>query len=105
MSEKLQLPAFASEAEEATWWYDNREAHAEEFAKAIREGRARRSTLAQRLAEARAIDLDPEDETKARQIATNRGMDYKTYLKHLVHEALAQEHHTERLAGTDHDRA
>ena len=91
MSEKIHLPAFDSEADEAAWWNDNREAHAEEFAKAIREGRARRSNLAQRLAEARAVDLDPADETKARTIAVKRGLDYKSYLKNLIHEALAQE--------------
>ena len=36
---KKQLPNFANEAEEAAWWYENREELGEEFVQAMREGR------------------------------------------------------------------
>jgi hypothetical protein len=37
--EKRRIPVFASESEEAKWWYDNREALADDMVAAIREGR------------------------------------------------------------------
>ena len=37
--EKLVIPKFSSEAEEAEWWYQNREALAEEFARAESKGK------------------------------------------------------------------
>ena len=88
MSERKQLPSFASEAEEAKWWYDNREEHDEAFAAAIREGRARRSTLEDRLAAARSIQLDAENEARAMELAKQRGIEYRTLVKALVHDAL-----------------
>ncbi|QHN05075.1 hypothetical protein FTO74_18245 [Granulicella sp. WH15] len=95
MNKKQELPAFKSEAEEAQWWYDNREARGEEFAQAIREGRTSRNTLADRIAAASAtIRLDPEDIATARAIAERRGMEVTTYLKQLVHEALEREDKT-----------
>jgi hypothetical protein len=36
------VPAFASEAEEAAWWYRNRNSHDAEFVAALRNGQARR---------------------------------------------------------------
>ena len=47
----LKIPKFASEAEEAKWWYDNREILSEEFQKAAKEGRLRRGGVARLLAE------------------------------------------------------
>ena len=52
----LKLPKFATEAEEAKWWYDNRELVSEEFQKAAKEGRLRRGGVARLLAE-RGIPL------------------------------------------------
>jgi len=37
--DKITVPKFATEAEEADWWYDNREEHGKIMAKAMREGR------------------------------------------------------------------
>jgi hypothetical protein len=90
MNDKLELPHFNSEAEEAEWWFANREANGERFAKAIREGRASINTLAQRVADSLTIQLDPGDAEKARRIAESRGMEYKSFVKNLVHEALAE---------------
>ena len=41
MADKLKIPAFASEAEEAQWWYDHREEVAKAFEEAAARGRAR----------------------------------------------------------------
>jgi hypothetical protein len=92
MNVMKQLPAFNTEAEEAEWWFANREVHGEEMARAIREGRAGRNTLAERVAAAAAtIRIDPEDIATVRAIAERRGVDVNSYLKQLVHEALERE--------------
>ncbi len=96
-SPKKQLPAFASEAEEAQWWFDNRERHAEEFGQAMREGRVSRGAMLRRgLERTHSIDLDPEDFTQAQALAERKGMRYQTYLRMLIHEALERE---SKLAG------
>jgi hypothetical protein len=50
MSEKRKIPAFKSEAEEARWWFENRDARDEEFAQAIADGRAGKNSLSSRAA-------------------------------------------------------
>jgi hypothetical protein len=96
----LKLPKFASEAEEAKWWYENREIVSEEFQKAAKEGRVKRGGVARLLAErgipfpqsqalpSTTIRLDPEDIAIARVQASERGLRYQTYLKMIIHEAL-----------------
>lgn len=103
MADRLKIPKFASEAEEAQWWYD----HRGELAKAFEDAAARgelRTGSAVRLARERAagttptttIRLDPEDISRARALAAKRGLRYQTYLKMLIHEALEAE--TKKLA-------
>jgi hypothetical protein len=97
----MKLPKFETEAEEAKWWYDNRNLLSEEFEKAAKEGRLRRGGVARLLAErgiaapqpqrpipSTTIRLDPEDIAKARVQAAQRGLRYQTYLKMIIHEAL-----------------
>jgi hypothetical protein len=96
----LKIPKFANEAEEAKWWYDNREKLSEEFRTAAKEGRLRRGGVQRLLAErgiasqepgpipTTTIRLDPEDIAKARVQADERGLRYQTYLKMIIHEAL-----------------
>jgi hypothetical protein len=38
---RLKVPAFASEAEEAPWWYKNRNVHGKELLAAVRAGEAK----------------------------------------------------------------
>ena len=96
----MKIPKFANEAEEAKWWYDNREKLSEEFHNAAREGRLRRRGV-QRLLVERGIEfkepkltptttirLDPDDIALARKQAEKRGLRYQTYLKMIIHEAL-----------------
>jgi hypothetical protein len=39
IADKIVIPKFATEAEEADWLYEHREEHSEVMAKAMREGR------------------------------------------------------------------
>ena len=100
----LKIPKFATEAEEAKWWYDNRELVSDEFQKAAKEGRLRRGGVRRLFAEkgipfpepqkapapmpTTTIRLDPDDIAKARAQAAERGLRYQTYLKMIIHEAL-----------------
>jgi hypothetical protein len=101
----LKIPAFATEAEEAKWWFENEELIADEFEKAAKEGRLRTGGIRRLYAEkgipfpepkakptpTTTIRLAPEDIAKARVQAAARGLRYQTYLKMLIHEALCAE--------------
>jgi hypothetical protein len=96
----LIIPAFATEAEEAKWWFENQELIDKEFEKAAREGRLKRGGIRRLFAEkgipfkepqplpTTTIRLDPDDIAKARVQAAERGLRYQTYLKMIIHEAL-----------------
>jgi hypothetical protein len=96
----LKVPKFESEAEEAKWWYENRDKVSAEFQRAAKEGRLGRGGVKRLLAErgiplqepgptpTTTIRLDPEDIAKAREQAAERGLRYQTYLKMLIREAL-----------------
>jgi predicted DNA binding CopG/RHH family protein len=94
----MMVPKFENETQEADWWFENRELLSQEFEKAAVEGRLRRGTVKRRmeLAQARkqaesAIQLDPEDASKAQALAVRKGLTYQTYIKTIVHEALERE--------------
>ncbi len=101
----LKIPKFATEAEEAKWWFDNEDLIAAEFEKAAREGRLRTGGIRRLFAErgisfpeekakvtpTTTIRLDPDDIAKARVLAAERGLRYQTYLKMIIHEALRVE--------------
>lgn len=57
--EKRIIPKFASEQEEADWWYDNREELAKDWVNAIREGRTRRGIGARMRQQTDAADATP----------------------------------------------
>jgi hypothetical protein len=101
MADKLKLPKFASEAEEAQWWFDHRN---DEVTKAFKDAAAkgklgtgsvaslaRKRDTAAGVTPTTTIRLDPDDISRARALAAQRGLRYQTYLKMLVHEALAAE--------------
>lgn len=103
MKKQAGIPSFATEAEEAQWWFDNRERTAEWSEEAAAEGR---TTNLEQIRERRgmqgptptvSIRIDPADLSRARALAERRGLRYQTYLKMLLHEALEQE--GRRLAG------
>jgi predicted DNA binding CopG/RHH family protein len=83
------LPNFKSEAEEAQWWFDNQDELLKDFKQAAAEGRLGHGTVAKRMGiPTTTIRLDPADIELARKQAEKRGLEYQTYLKMLLHEAL-----------------
>jgi hypothetical protein len=104
-----RLPAFANETEEANWWYDNREKHAQEFVEAFAEGRVKTGGRARRLAEAQKAEdvrLKEGDARRAVLLADQKGLDVQEYLSELIHSALENElegllNESDRLAQSD----
>ncbi len=98
----LKIPKFATEAEEAKWWFENDDLIFKEFQKAAKEGRLGRGGARRLFAEkgipfpepkatptpTTTMRLDPDDIAKAREQAAKRGLRYQTYLKMIIHEAL-----------------
>lgn len=95
----IKVPEFATEAEEAGWWYANREEHSAELAEEVAAAQGRRGGIVPYLAElerARNVVLEHDDAIKAARLAVEKGVDVKLYLSELVHQALTEE--TERAA-------
>jgi predicted DNA binding CopG/RHH family protein len=91
MATSLEIPTFATEAEEADWWSEHREEVEANLREAIAEKRTGRGTLMRRALEANSVLLDAEDITKAHAVAARKGLSYQAYVKGLVHEALEKE--------------
>jgi hypothetical protein len=98
---KRAVPAFASEAEEAAWWYENRKSHDKEFAAAVGSGEAQvltREKLRERIEASKAkmpaqvisLRVPEADLALARRQAEQKGLPYQTYIKSLLHETLAE---------------
>ncbi|MGD0498835.1 MAG: hypothetical protein ABSC23_10420 [Bryobacteraceae bacterium] len=97
---KRIIPAFATEAEEADWWYRNREAHGRRLLAAVKSGEARTLTkekLLERIAASKktpapvvALRIPEADLALARKQAEQKGLPYQTYIKSLLHETLAE---------------
>ena len=90
---KLIVPKFTSEAEDAKWQQRNRRALERASERRILEG----STLTLQQAATRAktrpvtLRLAATDIDTARAMATQKGIGYQTYVKMLLHEALRRE--------------
>jgi predicted DNA binding CopG/RHH family protein len=92
MNQTLKIPEFKTEGDEARWWAENQDQLAQQFERAAAEGRLKRGTVARRgNTPTTTIRLDPDDISKARALAEQRGLKYQTYLKMLIHEALQRE--------------
>ena len=93
---KIKSPKFRSENEEAGWWAspEGRAYTKQQATKTAgsREGKAaamiRKAGLMNTQISIRIPDADLE---KARTIAQRKGIPYQTYIKMLLHEALAKE--------------
>jgi hypothetical protein len=94
----IAMPKFANEAEEADWWASRQ---GREFVKQNAAGTAKKgialkgSRLVRQLSRTASVQialrLPGPDLTKAREIATRKGIGYQTLLKMLVHEGLRRE--------------
>ena len=90
--EIVKAPTFANEDEEADWWFENREQMAGLFLKAADEGQLGKGTVKRRsLGRQAMIQLGENDIVRAKSLAERRGMEYQTYLKMLIQEALERE--------------
>jgi predicted DNA binding CopG/RHH family protein len=93
---KRKVPAFRSEAEEAHWWDTHREELDRDLEEAARKGTLKtlsRAGLLKRASASRVISirLQEADLAKLRRMAAQKGLPYQTYMKSLLHEALARE--------------
>ncbi len=94
----ITMPKFANEGEEADWWASRQ---GREFLKENATGPAKKrvapkgSRLVGQLNRSASVQIAlrlPEpDVTKARELATRKGIGYQTLLKMLVHEGLRRE--------------
>jgi predicted DNA binding CopG/RHH family protein len=97
---KRTIPAFATEAEEAVWWYKNRNVHGAQLRAAVKGGQAQRLTEQKLLgrvaasskmpAQVVALRIPQADLALARKQAEEKGLPYQTYIKSLLHETLAE---------------
>lgn len=89
MREELKKLSFKSEADEAQWWEGNQDALAQEFKRAVADGTLGHGSVARKgKTPTTTIRLDPDDISRARVQAEQKGLRYQTYLKMLIHEAL-----------------
>jgi predicted DNA binding CopG/RHH family protein len=93
---KQKVPAFRSEAEEARWWYAHREELGRDLEDAARKGTLKTLSTAELLRRATAsrvisIRLHEADLARLRRLAAQKRLPYQTYIKSLLHEALATE--------------
>ena len=96
---RQRVPKFASEVEEAKWWDKNRRMVERDLVAAMRDGKTERGTARRLVQEARAsknitIRMAEADLALARKQAEEKGLPYQTYIKSLLHEALAKRQRT-----------
>src|SRR2546423_5395095 len=97
---KRIAPSFATEAEEAEWWFKNRNIHGKQLLAAVKSGEAQvltKNKLLERIAASRktpapvvALRIPQADLDLARRQAEKKGLPYQTYIKSLLHETLAE---------------
>ena len=95
---KRMAPTFATEAEEAEWWFKNRNIHGKQLLTAVKSGEAQvltKDKLLERIATSRktpapvvALRIPQADLDLARKQAEEKGLPYQTYIKSLLHETL-----------------
>ena len=93
--ERIVVPKFKTETEEARWWFDNRDKVEDALIHAMDNGTIRRGTALRLTSEARAsrnvtIRMAEADLDLARKQAEEKGLPYQTYIKSVLHEALVR---------------
>jgi hypothetical protein len=97
---KHVVPAFSTEAEEAEWWYKNRNIHGKQLLAAVKSGEAgvlTKEKLRERIAASKrtpaptvALRIPEADLALARKQADQKGLPYQIYIKSLLHETLTE---------------
>jgi predicted DNA binding CopG/RHH family protein len=94
----LNLPEFASEKEEADWWYDHRKEVSDDFAASAAEGKIR--SVRDMLLEDHnlilpdafvSLPMSNADLAKVKEIAAKQGLGAEEYLSKAVHAILEAE--------------
>jgi len=83
----IAIPKFRTEAEEAQWWDRHPEVATEIMKRALKSGKARRRVPLKTV----TMRLPVPDIEAAQNLADRKGLPYQTYIKMLLHEALARE--------------
>ena len=94
--QRLAIPVFGSEKEEAEWLDSHRELIARRFSDAAARGVLGRGRVAARAQGKKVSGASPtltiripkDDLDRARSLAEVRGLRYQTYLRMLIHEGL-----------------
>src|SRR5713101_3336722 len=104
---KRIVPAFATEAEEADWWYKNRKIHDKQLLAAAKSGEAQiltKEKLLARIAASKkkpapvvALRIPAADLALARKQAEEKGLPYQTYIKSILHETLVNREKQRKL--------
>jgi predicted DNA binding CopG/RHH family protein len=89
---KIVIPTFRSEKEEVEWWDAHPAVATRLLKQALKRGTVQRRPGATRIV---TIRIPVGDLESAQQLAEQKGLPYQTYMKMLLHQALAKE----RLAG------
>lgn len=84
---QIPIPKFRTEAEEAKWWDSHPEAATEIMKRALKSGKARRAVPLKTV----TMRLPARDIKTAQDLAYEKGLPYRTYIKMLLHEALKRE--------------
>jgi hypothetical protein len=94
----IDMPKFLNEGEEADWWASRpgREYVKQKSAGPLKKGSLQKGSrlvghLNRTTSVQIALRLPEPDVTKARELATRKGIGYQTLLKMLVHEGLRRE--------------
>jgi predicted DNA binding CopG/RHH family protein len=93
-------PVFATEAQEAEWWFSNRNKHGKQLRAALKDGEAQvltKTKLRERISASKrtpapvvALRIPEADLALARKQAEQKGLPYQTYIKSLLHETLTE---------------
>ena len=98
---QVAIPKFSSEAEEAGWWDTHRSEIEAEIRRRMKQerpltlGNLRRGA---KHSQPVTLRIPKEDLEAARRLAARKGLGYQTYIKMLLHEALAERVRSEKLS-------
>jgi predicted DNA binding CopG/RHH family protein len=96
MKEKVILPKFSTEAEEAEWWDSHHKLVEDTLLEALengetQQGMARKLTQHPRDSDSLPVHIPADYIHRARKLAEKKGIGYDTYMQMLLKEALDRE--------------